>query len=84
MESLAQTVILILLFIVSLPLIALAISFFEHRIIPATVYAISAISSAAAIWLGISVKSPGGWVFAVVVLVVNAVAVWNVRRVNKI
>ena len=83
MESLALLVSLILLFIFSLPAIGLAISFFEHSFIPSLVYGLAAVSTGLGIWVAASVNSRGSWGLVLVIALLNAIAIWNMRRVHK-
>lgn len=83
MESLALVVTLILLFVISLPAIALGVSFFEHKAIPVVVYLLALASTGFAIWIAIASNSTGIWILVLVITLLNAIAIWNMNRVNK-
>jgi len=83
MESLAQTVALILLAILSCGLGAFVFSWFRSPVTKVLTYVFAALSVATGLWVGWVLIEGNGIPIALVPISLGLFGIWNVRRRNK-
>jgi hypothetical protein len=83
MESLAQTVVLILLAILSFGLGAFVFSWFRNPITKVLTYVLATASIAAGAWVGWALIEGNGIAIALVPVSLGVFSFWNARRRNK-
>jgi hypothetical protein len=83
MESLAQTVALILLSILSFGLGAFVFSWFRSPVTKALTYVFASLSLVAGLWVGWVLIEGNGIPIALVPISLGLFGIWNLRRRNK-
>ena len=83
MESLALTVALILLAILSFGLGAFVLSWFRSPVAKVLTYVLATVSIAAGVWVGWVLIDGNGIAIALVPVSLGAFSFWNSRRRNK-
>jgi hypothetical protein len=83
MESLAQTVVLILLAILSFGLGAFVFSWFRSPVTKVLTYVLAMASIAAGVWVGWVLIDGNGIAIALVPVSLGVFSFWNSRRGNK-
>ena len=83
MESLAQTVVLILLAILSFGLGAVVFSWFRSPVTKVLTYVFASLSLVAGLWVGWVLIDGNGIPIALVPISLGLFGIWNLRRRNK-
>jgi hypothetical protein len=83
MESLAQTVVLILLSILSFGLGSFVFSWFRSPVTKVLTYVFAVLSVAAGLWVGWVLIDGNGIPIALVPISLGLFGIWNLRRRNK-
>jgi hypothetical protein len=83
MESLAQTVVLILLGILSFGLGSFVFSWFRNPVTKVLTYVFASLSIAAGLWVGWVLIDGNGIPIALVPISLGLFGIWNLRRRNK-
>ena len=83
MESLALFLAIVLLTVFSSAFVAIALSFADSQVARGFVYFFTLLSGGTSLFMAYSVGSPGSWGMALVIVALNALAIWNSQRVKR-